>query len=457
MTGPDSPGATPRQAVSGKQPRGLFLLFGVEMWERFSYYGMRALLVLFLADSVAGFGFTDEQANGVYKWYTTAVYITPIFGGMLADAILGIHRSILIGSIVITAGHLCLALGSQTGFFVGLALVALGTGFFKSNISTMVGELYDQGDRRRDAGFTIFYMGINTGAFLGQIVCGELAGNERFGFHWAFGAAAVGMMLGLVMYVKGKRRFLGDLGTVPIKKRQAQQAATEKAPPLSREDWERISAIVILALFNIVFWAAFEQAGSSMNFFAERRIDRTIGSWEIRTAWFQSVNPLAIMLFAPLFAVLWTRLGARKREPSTPTKMAMGLYLLGIGFVFMVFGARASDGGALVSPMWLVMAYAFHTWGEICISPVGLSMVTKLAPAKIASLLMGVWFISSAAANFVAGSLAQLTNKIARGEVFTVLGGQADFFLIFVIASFIAGTLLLVISRGVRKLMHGHG
>jgi len=437
------------------QPKGLYLLFGVEMWERFSYYGMRAMLVLFLINGVTGFGYSKEDATAVYKWYTTAVYITPVVGGYLADRFLGTHRAILIGSVLISAGHFSMAMASRTSFFVGLVLIALGTGFFKSNISTMVGQLYDEGDRRRDAGFTIFYMGINLGSVLGQTACGALSNTPSLGYHWAFGAAGVGMMFGAVLYVLGRKEHLRGIGDAPA--REAKNGTSFVSAPLTKVDLHCLLTILALAAFNVVFWASFEQAGSSMNFFALERTDRVFFGHTVPTEWFQSINPVMIVACAGLFSWMWAALSRRGLEPSTPAKMGLGLLLQAFGFVFMVMGARVSEHGALASPAYLTLAYVFITWGELCVSPVGLSMVTKLAPAKFASLVMGFWFLTSALANFVAGQLAQVTDKVERGEAFHFLGGQADFFLIFVVACTIAGVALLLVSRPLTRLMHGRG
>jgi POT family proton-dependent oligopeptide transporter len=439
-----------------RQPRGLYLLFGVEMWERFSYYGMRAFLVLFLtaALDVGGFGWSKEKASHLYGWYTGLVYLTPLIGGFLADRVLGTHVAIVIGSIVIAVGHFCLALPVHVTFFLGLALIILGTGFHKSNISTMVGQLFKQGDPRRDGAFTIFYMGINTGALLGPVVCDTLAESPRFGWHYGFGAAGVGMVAGLALYVALKRRLLGDIGEVAPARQMVSGHAVAKEP-LTREEKERMAAIAILAFFNIFFWVAFEQAGSSMNFFAKERTDRVILGWEFPIGWFQMVNPLTIIVFGPLFARLWTTLGARGREPSTPIKFAAGLFLVAIGFVVMVVAARMSDGGAMVGPGWLVAAYVLHTWGELCLSPVGLSMVTKLAPAKFSSLMMGVWFLSNFVSDLVAGLVAGTVEKVEKGQLYHLLGGQADFFLMFVVAPAAAGLLVVLLSKPIKKLMHG--
>lgn len=436
-----------------RQPPGLYLLFGVEMWERFSYYGMRAFLVLFLVSNAGGLGWSKQAATDLYGWYTSLVYLTPLLGGYLADRFLGTHRAVIIGSIVIAAGHFALALHSLPTFYLGLALIVLGTGFFKSNISTMVGQLYQPGDRRRDAGFTIFYMGINTGAALGPLICGYLAQSPRFGWHWGFGAAGVGMVLGLVTYLLLKPRYLTGIGERPAARSRSQEAKPHQ--PLTREDWRGIAAVVILAFFNIFFWVAFEQAGSSLTFFAEERTRREFLGLTFLAPYFQSINPVAILVLAPVFAWLWGRLAARGREPSTPAKFAFGLLLVSLGFAVMVMAARLSAAGVPVSPLWLVATYVLQTCGELCLSPVGLSMVTKLAPVRFASLMMGVWFLSSVASNRLAGVLAGQVEKIERGEVFHLLGGQADFYLMFVVATLVAGVALLALARPIKRLMGG--
>jgi POT family proton-dependent oligopeptide transporter len=443
----------PARANPARQPPGLFLLFGVEMWERFSFYGMRAFLALFLISTAGGFGWSKEQASHLYAWYTGLVYLTPLLGGWLADRFLGTHRAIIIGGIVIASGHFCLALPSKGTFFLGLALIIFGTGFFKSNISTMVGQLYSEGDRRRDAAFTIFYMGINLGATLGQIICPKLA--DAFNWHVGFSAAGFGMVLGLVVYLALKRRFLGTIGDVPAARRKPAASSGLVAPvaPLTRDEWRGIAAIGVLAFFNIFFWMAFEQAGSSMNFFAEERTQRTFLGFRVLASQYQSVNAICVLLLAPVFAWIWTRLGARGKAPSTPVQFALALFLLGSGFVVLVIGARFSDGGVRVSPMWLIVTYFLHTCGELCLSPVGLSMVTKLAPARLASVMMGGWFFSFFISDLLAGLLAGTVEKVERGQYFRVLGGQADFFLIFVVSTFVAGTVLLVLSPWVKRLM----
>jgi len=443
-----SPDASP-----SKQPPGLFLLFGVEMWERFSFYGMRAFLTLFLISKAGGFGWSKEQASHLYGWYQGLVYLTPLLGGYLADRLIGTHRSIIIGGIIIASGHFCLAVPAKPTFFLGLGLIILGTGFFKSNISTMVGQLYSEKDRRRDAAFTIFYMGINLGASMGQIVCPKLA--DAFNWHVGFSAAGFGMVLGLIVYLIFKRRFLGTIGDIPARRvHQTEKTSTAKQP-LTALEKQGIAAIAILAFFNIFFWMAFEQAGSSMTFFAEERTQRMFLGLNFLAPYFQSVNSFSVILLAPVFAWTWTRLEARGRAPSTPVRFALGLFLLGAGFIVLVVGARVSDGGVRVSPMWLIVTYVLHTCGELCLSPVGLSMVTKLAPARFASLAMGAWFFSMFISDLLAGLLAGTVEKIEKGQVFHLLGGQADFFLMFVVSTFVAGSALLAISPIVKGLMAG--
>lgn len=441
----------PQPEKPDRQPPGLFLLFGVEMWERFSFYGMRAFLTLFLISSAGGFGWSKEQASHLYGWYQGLVYLTPLLGGYLADRLIGTHRSIIIGGIIIASGHFCLAVPAQPTFFLGLSLIILGTGFFKSNISTMVGQLYSEKDRRRDAAFTIFYMGINLGASIGQIICPKLA--DRYNWHVGFSAAGFGMVLGLVVYLAFKRRFLGTIGDVPASRAGLRKDSAKQ--PLATEEKKGVAAIAILAFFNIFFWMAFEQAGSSMTFFAEERTRRMFLGINFLAPYFQSVNSISVILLAPVFAWLWTRLEARNRAPSTPVRFAFGLFLLGSGFIVLVIGARLSDGGIRISPLWLIATYVLHTCGELCLSPVGLSMVTKLAPARFASLAMGAWFFSMFISDLMAGFIAGTVEKVEKGQVFHLLGGQADFFLMFVVSTFAAGIALLAISPIVKRLMAG--
>jgi POT family proton-dependent oligopeptide transporter len=436
-----------------RQPPGLFLLFLVEMWERFSYYGMRAILVLFIADSArGGMGWSTASASRLFGWYGFSAYALPVLGGYIADRWWGTHRSMVVGAVVIAAGHFCMAAPTTPTFFLGMALVAIGTGFFKVNASTMVGQLYGEHDPRRDGGFTIFYMGVNVGALLGQLACGYLGESPRWGWHYGFGCAGVGMLCGLALYIRLKRRFLGDIGNQPSRAAAVERAASG---PLSRDERERLFALLMIMAFTIPFWVAFEQAASSMNFFAEQHTNRQLGHFLVPASWFQSINPGVLILVGPVFAAAWTALGRRGREPSTPAKMTAALVLMAVGFAFMVAGARRSDQGALVSPWWLTAAYAFHTFGELCLSPIGLSLVTKLAPLKLSALMMGLWFFSTSISELVAGQLAALTDRVARGELFHLFGGQADFYFIFVVTSLAAAIVLAAVRPWLRRLMHG--
>jgi POT family proton-dependent oligopeptide transporter len=445
---------------AARQPRGLYLLFTVEMWERFSFYGMRAILVLFLADTArGGLGWSKAAASQLFGLYGFLAYALPVAGGYIADRFWGTHRSMVVGAVIIAAGHFSMAAPTTPTFFVGLALVAIGTGFFKVNASTMVGQLYDEHDARRDSGYTIFYMGVNVGASLGQFACGYLGESPGWGWHYGFGAAGVGMLLGLAFYLRYKPKYLRGIGDVPNRARadaeRASAARAVEAAPLTREERDRVLVLLIVVACTIPFWMAFEQAGSSMNFFAEERTDRLVHGYLFPASWLQSVNSTVLILSAPIFAALWTALARRGREPSTPAKMAVAMILMAVGFLFMVEGARRSDHGALVSPMWLVAAYTFHTFAELCLSPIGLSFFSKLAPLKYTSLLMGVWFGGTAIAEFLAGQLAAFTDRIARGELFHLLGGQADFFLIFVASSLFVAVVLVALTPWLKRRMYG--
>ncbi len=485
-------------------PRGLGLLFVVEMWERFSYYGMRAILVYYLVNAL---GWDTPRATGLYGTYTMAVYLSSLPGGYLADRWIGTRRSLVLGGALIAAGHFSLAFPSLTMFYVGLALIVLGTGLFKPNSSTIVGQMYRPGDPRRDGGFTIFYMGVNAGAAIGPFVVGWLAQGGSFGWHWGFAAAGVGMVLGLAIYLWGRDRYLPGIG-LGVEHAATRAAAREAggkttlhgaiggvagavvavllagASPIAAmigavvgatfgitflgahgDERKRVTALFILIFFVIFFWAAYEQAGTSLSLFADKDTDLRVWGFTIPSSWFQIVNPVAILLFAPAFAALWQRLGARGRDPSTPFKMVLGLALLGTGFLFMLAGGRRADTGVLVSPMWLVMAYLFHTLGELCLSPVGLSYVTKLAPARFASLLMGAWYLANAAANKLAGAIAGFTPTPgeAHREAASALAGflqrvsatNAGFYSIFVVSSFGAAALMLLFVPLLKRLSAG--
>ncbi|MFA0078616.1 peptide MFS transporter, partial [Vibrio artabrorum] len=391
-------------------PRGLFLLFSTELWERFSYYAMRAILVLFLTDTTinGGLGWSTKDALDLYGIYTGLVYVTPLIGGWIADNYLGQRKSILIGGVLMALGQFTLAL--PNGFigldqvhalYLGLALLISGNGMFKPNISTMVGDLYQEGDNRRDGAFTIFYMGINLGALLGGLISG--AAVDSFGWKAGFLAAGIGMVISLIMQITMAQSWLGNIGSEPAAARAKALNKSKEKAPLTKEEFDRLKVILIMGLFVIVFWAGFEQAGGLMNIYTQEYTDRMIGSFEVPAAWFQSLNPFFIITLAPLIAAFWVKLG--KREPNSPVKFAVGLFFLAIGFVCMM-GAVMEQGGDLTaktSMLWLVGAFFFHTLGELCLSPIGLSLVTKLAPLRLASLMMGAWFGFNAIANYVAG------------------------------------------------------
>jgi proton-dependent oligopeptide transporter, POT family len=422
-------------------PAGLFTLFFAEMWERFSFYGMRALLVFYI---IKGFlGYQDNQAYAVYAAYGALVYATPFIGGLLADRLLGARKAVVLGGLLMAAGHLLMTVEESNAFFLALALLIAGNGFFKPNISTMVGGLYAPGDSRRDGAFTIFYMGINLGALLSSYVCGTLG--EKFGWHWGFGSAGVGMLLGLVTFQLLAHKLLGPVGLAP--KKVERKKLDAPAAALTRVELERIAVILILAVFVVFFWAAFEQAGGLMNLYTDAKVDRRVFGWEVPTTWFQSVNPFFILLLGPLFAELWTVLGRHKKDPSSPAKMAIGLLLLSFGFVFMLGASQQSAGEGKAALLWVVAAYFFHTAGELCLSPVGLSMVTKLAPARLVSAMMGVWFLANAVANYLAGVIGGYAERL----------GEFDLFLAIVIATAAAGVVLLAISPILKRMMYGVG
>ena len=448
-------------------PRGLSTLFFTEMWERFSYYGLRPLLVLFMSATVfdGGYGFDRTQASAIVGIYAAFVYLMSLPGGWVADRLLGLRRAIFIGAALISSGHICIGLSGLLGqsagkipFFLGLILIVLGTGLLKPNISAIVGDLYPEGGARRDAGFSIFYMGINVGALLGQLVTGYLG--EQVDWHVGMGAAGVAMLIGLTIYGLRAKKTLGPIGTVPTRHPdpavQSKQERTVKtfvisfvaavvlvfvlaatgavelnpaaiaeymtyamvtmavaffafvfvAGKLSGEEKKRVAVIVVLFIFAAIFWSAFEQAPTALNLFARDFTDRTVGGFEIPATWFQSVNPLMIILFAPMFAALWVGLAKRGGDLSAPAKFSLGLFLAGLGFVIMIFAAKAiveSGGTVLVSPWWLVGSYFFQSIGELCLSPVGLSSMTKLSPRKYVGQMMGIWFLASALGNLIGG------------------------------------------------------
>ena len=452
-------------------PKGLYLLFFTEMWERFSYYGMRAILILYLTKKLmeGGLGMDEKYAMLLYGYFTGFVYFTPLIGGWLADRYLGKRLAVMIGGVTMMLGQFTLfGLNSTTGLYIGLLLLIIGNGFFKPNISTLVGGLYKDGDSRRDAAFTIFYMGINLGAMIAPLVIGVVTdnmfattnedGSISYGYRYGFLVSGIGMLLGQVIFNLLGTKYLGDLGTKPVGAvSDTEVAKVQKSinPETGKEldekdEKQRISVIFILLIFAVFFWAGFEQAGSSLSLYTDKYIDRSIGSFEIPTSWFQSVNPLFIVTLAPLFTLFWA--SPIGRRLTTPVKMGVGMIILGVGFLFMIgaVAERSANGDVddvnnKAALMWLIMTYLLHTIGELCISPVGLSVVTKLSPPKLASVLMAVWMLSSFFANIVGGYIASYVETMGAGEVFTYIAGFVS----------VCGVLLILLNRVILKLMHG--
>jgi POT family proton-dependent oligopeptide transporter len=478
-------------------PRGLFVLFFAEMWERFSYYGMRALLIFYLTQHWL---FSDERSGVIYGAYTALVYITPVLGGYLADRYLGQRKAVLFGGVLLMIGHFLMAVEGDGGqadptiniFWLALSFIIVGSGFLKANISVIVGQLYPRTDVRRDGAYTIFYMGINLGAAFGSLLCGYLG--QTYGWAYGFGAAGFGMLLGLVVFVWGKPLLMGR-GEAPDAARLKQSVAGMKfewllyvigvaavlavwqliqyqeavgwflmgagavlvgyvimvaVTKLEREDRDRIFAAMFLILGSILFWALFEQAGSSLNLFTDRYVDRG----GVPASMFQSINAIYIVLLAPLFAALWTMLGRRGLEPSAPAKFGLAMLQLGLGFLVLVWGSQAVGMDDLTPVLFIFLIYLLHTTGELCLSPVGLSAMNRLAPAHMASLIMGTWFFASATGNFAAGLIAAATgSEAAAGEgvgketvldVYSTVGWVAIGF----------GVAVLLVSPLIKKLMH---
>ncbi len=485
-------------------PRGLAPLFFTEMWERFSYYGMRAILIYFMTSSIAkgGLGFGDSKAGSVYGLYTAMAYLMCLGGGWIADLFTGQRRAVMYGGILIAAGEFCLMVPSEAFFYLGLALLVLGTGLLKGNVSTIVGQLYAPGDPRRDSGFSIFYMGINIGALISPLFCGYVG--EHFGWRLGFGLAGAGMLLGLLQYVfLGK--YLGTAGLYPAKSENPAEDARQKKTAIRSltagicilaaiaglgaagvykldastisdglgwclliiaavvfswliffGNWtpverKRSSAILVLFISSALFWAAFEQAGSSLSLFAERSTDRHVPAFvasilrqnEFPASWFQFVQPLFVIVFAPVFAWLWMAL--RKREPSSPTKFTVGLVFGGLAFVVMVPAAAMVVGGAQVGVWWLTTCYFLQTMGELCLSPVGLSAMSKLAPARAGGFMMGIWFLSISIGNWLAGKAASMYSSMPLPTLF---GSVALF-------SIVAAIALAIMIKPTVKLMQG--
>ena len=494
-------------------PKGLAFLFGTEMWERFSFYGMKALLIFYL---VKYHLFNDEEGNFIVGSYAAMVYATPVIGGYLADKYLGFKKAVIWGGILLVLGHLGMAFEgnaateSVTGvierdetalgvFFFSLSLIVLGVGFLKANISSIVGTLYSKDDPRRDGGFTIFYMGINLGSFFATIICAWLG--ETYGWSYGFGAAGIGMALGLIIFLSGRKYFPASAGPKDMAELK------HKVAGLSREYWiyilslvalipiwfviqhheivqglligagaislafigyqltkldpvnrDRLIALTILIIFSVVFWALFEQAYTSLNLFAERSLEREFLGITIPAGAFLSFNALFIVLFAPVFAWLWVYLDKRGLQPNTAVKFGIAILLVGLGFGALSFGGSLA-AGAKVGAGWLILTYLLHTWGELCLSPVGLSSVTKLSPGRIVGFMMGVWFLATAGAEFVSVILANLASiDTVGGEVTDVAAATANYLDLFhklFLTGSIIGGVLLVVSPFIKKLMHG--
>jgi len=433
-------------------PRGLSTLFFTEMWERFSYYGMRAFLILYMVAplSAGGLGFSDADAASIYGTYTGSVWGAAILGGIVADRFLGQYRSVLIGAIVIALGHFTLVFKATPFFYSGLALIVVGTGLLKPNVSTLVGSLYEPGDKRRDAGFSIFYMGINSGALLGPIIAGYLA--QRVNWHVGFACAGVGMAFGLVQYLVGKRRLQPALDRLAATTSATSATAAGADPGTSTSgftftavEWKRLGVIVIFFLVAILFWGAYEQSGSTLTLFADRFTRTELFGFSFPSSWFQSVQPIFVILFAPLFAWLWMRLGPR--EPSTPGKLAIGVFVMAIAFLMLVpAGAMAqSAAGVRVSPWWLIVSYALSEVGEICLYPVGLSAVTKLSPPRIVGLMMGVWMLSNAFGNKLAGFAAGFFSTMPLDKLFGIAG----------VILLVTAAVFALLVKPIQRLMSG--
>ncbi len=444
-----------------KHPKGLYLLFFTELWERYSYYGMRALLVLYLTTVYVsgGLGIEPAKALSIYGIYTGSVYFTPIFGGWLTDRYIGLRKAITIGGITMACGDFTIFLThSQIGLYGGLALLVLGNGFFKPNISTLVGELYPRNDKRKDAAFTIFYMGINLGALFAPLVAGFLAedlflttmndGTMHYGFKWAFLASSIGMITGQIIFTTLNNKYLGNIGLKPNRV-LAEEANENRDVPLTRKEKQRTTAILILACFVVFFWAGFEQAGSSFTLYTKNFIDRDVFGYTIPVAWFQSVNPLFIVILAPILSSVWLRLSRSKSgDLNMTTKMGLGMILLGLGFMVLIpavmqTGSDEQNITVKANLLFIVFTYLLHTLGELFLSPVGLSLVSKVAPVKIASLLMGVWMAAIGVASLLAGQLASLTATLGYLEIFAVIGATA----------IILGFVLLAISKKLVVMM----
>ena len=481
-------------------PKGLVSLFFAEMWERFSFYGMRSLLVLYMTKQMF---YGDKVAYGVYGAYGALVYASPVIGGMFADKLLGHQKAVMLGAVLMALGHFCMAVPNEIAFYMALALLVLGNGFFKPNISSIVGKLYPVGDPRRDAGFTIFYMGINLGAFFSPLVCGVIG--ELYGWHYGFGIAGIGMLIGLLVFRNGRHHF-AEHGLPPdpaklkaplfvgLSRQTLLYIGCAMAVPfvallLNRNQFtgsilyivatgilgyliyqmvrcekverDRLIVILVLTFFSTLFWAFFEQAGSSLTLFADRNVDRTFFGWTMPASLTQSLNPLFIVVLAPLFAKMWVKMQGMSKHPSIPTKFVWALAQVGLGFGILVFGSIFAKDTGITAMVWLVLAYLLHTTGELCLSPVGLSAVTKLSPARLVATVFGAWFLSSSFAHYLGGAIAKFTevateegmaavvDPVASLPVYT--GVFTDIFWV----SLAATALLFLCVPFLKKMTHG--
>lgn len=435
----------PHQKELFGHPVGLFVLFFTEMWERFSYYGMRALLVLYLTSKTTaenpGVGWTQGEALALYGWYTALVYIMSIPGGILADKFLGQKKSVILGAILLVIGHSVLAYEAMWAFYTGLVFIILGVGCLKPNISTMVGGLYKKGDVRRDKGFTIFYIGINVGAFLSGIVVGYVG--EVHGWHYGFGLAGILMVIGLVQFLAGQK-YLVHVGNYLGKSDNKEDQEAYKRP-LNKVEKDRIIVLLTSFLLIIAFFAAFEQAGGLMNIYAREKTNRMLMGWEVPATWFQSLNSFFIITLGIGIAAFWAKRKLKGTEASSLYKMILGLGLVGIGFLFMSAAATEYNNTGTSAMYWLVLAYLFHTIGELCLSPVSLSFVTKLAPAKYASIMMGIYFATTGLGNKAAGLLGESSSIFGEFKVFT---GIAIFCVVFAL-------LVFIFLKKLKALTHG--
>jgi len=426
-------------------PVGLYVLFFTEMWERFSYYGMRAILVLYLvaeatADN-AGLGWSNGDALSLYGTYTMLVYVASIPGGIIADKLIGQRKSVLLGGILLVFGHSVLALEEMWAFYTGLGLIIGGVGMLKPNISTMVGGLYKQGDIRRDKGFTIFYIGINVGAFLSSLIVGYVG--EVYGWHYGFGLAGIGMALGLIQYVLGQKHLKHVGNFLGTSENEEEKAASKR--PLSKIEKDRVVVLFISFLLVIVFWGAFEQAGGLMNIYASEKTNRMLMGWEVPASWFQSLNAMFIIIFGTVVAAYWAKRKLNGKLSTSLFKMILGLIIMGAGFFFMTGASMQYDDGGSSAMYWLVLAYLFHTIGELCLSPVALSYITKLSPVKYGSIMMGVYFAMTGFGNKLAGLLGESASELGEYTIFT---GIAVFCVLF-------GLLVMVFRNKLEKLTHG--